>query len=392
MRSPGFIIVASAAWLAATAGEGSAQDKPALHDMNAFMARGAFTELNRDLARHRLTLKEIEDDGLDGRPIPIGDLVEKMAKYEKLRSRVDEPLEVRGEIRVGLTPNTTGEEAYTTCFLALTYNGLVLSGGQDELILVRPETRPALTPPRRRWDRAHILSTRLFRLGYLAPDPILRGYRDKIGTGAGHAVIVPKANVVIVTDTDAAIEKLGSWIDSETLAAMGTMAPEASALAEGTRPPSAGAIASRECVHFYLLAFARTNRHFDVRGAAAGIGDEALCRGRRVAQPARLRGRGSGVSAGQRADPDRPGSGRPGVGRSPPRPGADAGRPEAAGSQLRPGQTPARRRADASDEESREEEAMIAAGLPRFELPGRSLRSALSRDRVGTKVGFLAFW
>jgi hypothetical protein len=73
-------------------------------------------------------------------------------------------------------------------------------------------------------------------------------------------VIVPKANVVMVTDTDSALEKLGSWIDAEILAAMGTIAPDSPAQPEGTRPPSVGAVASRECIHFYLLAFARTHR------------------------------------------------------------------------------------------------------------------------------------
>ena len=41
-----------------------------------------------------------------------------MARSEKLRSRIDEPLEVRGEIPVILPPNTTGDEAYTACFYA----------------------------------------------------------------------------------------------------------------------------------------------------------------------------------------------------------------------------------------------------------------------------------
>lgn len=252
------IILGLTAWLAAATGEGSAQEKPALHEMGSFLTKGVFSELDPDRARHRLTLQEVEAAGLDGRPTPIGDLLETMAKLEKMHGRVDEPLEVRGDIQVAVTPNTTGEEAYSTGFFALTYNGLVLSGSGEEVVLVRPETRPELTPPKRRWDRTHILSTRLFRLGYLAPDPILRRYREEIGTASGHAVIVPKANVIIVTDTVEVVEKLGEWIDSETLAAMGV--PTAEGAAAGPRPPSAGAIASRECVHFYLLAYARSHR------------------------------------------------------------------------------------------------------------------------------------
>jgi hypothetical protein len=252
------IVLGFAAWLAALAGEGSAQQRPALHEMTDFLTRGAFTDLDRDLAQHRLTLAEIEAAGLDGRPKPVDEILAAMAKYEKLKSRVEEPLEVRGEIRIALTPNTTGAEAFTTCFEALTYNGLVLSGRGDELILVRPETKPNLTPPRRLWNRTRILSTHLFRLGYLSSDPILRRYREEIGTGEGHAVIVPKANVVMVTDTDAALESLGSLIDAETLAAMGEEA--SAAIAAGPRPPSPGAVASRENLHFYLLAFARSRR------------------------------------------------------------------------------------------------------------------------------------
>jgi hypothetical protein len=255
MRSR-LIVLGSAACVAALAGRGSAQDKPALHQLSAFMTRGAFTEIDHERAGRRLTLREIEASGLDGRPTPITDVLATMAGYEKLRARVDEPLVVRGEMRVTLTPNTTGEEAYTTCFLAMTYNGLVLSGSGDELVLVRPETRPGLTVPRRRWDATNILSTRFFRLGYLDSDPILRRYREQIGSGQGHAVIVPKANVVIVVDADAALEKLGAWIDSEIIAAMGD--PTSGGPGGGPALPSAGAVASRECIHFYLLAFARS--------------------------------------------------------------------------------------------------------------------------------------
>ena len=183
-----------------------------------------------------------------------------MASYEKMDSQIDEPLEVRGNIRVALTPNTTGDEAYTTCFFALTYNGLALAGSMGNLVLVRPETRPALVPPKRRWDREHILSTQLFRLGYLNSDPILARYHDAFGTPDGHAVLEPRSNVLIVTDTDAALEKLGRHIDSEILEAMGAPAPEGAVAVQEVRLPSRGATASRECIHFYLLAYARSNR------------------------------------------------------------------------------------------------------------------------------------
>ena len=49
--------------------------------------------------------------------------------------RIDEPLEVRGEIPVTLPPNTMGNEAYTTCFYAFNLNGLVVAGSGDQLVL-----------------------------------------------------------------------------------------------------------------------------------------------------------------------------------------------------------------------------------------------------------------
>src|SRR6202041_2911996 len=112
------------------------------------------------------------------------------------------------------------------CYLALTYNGLVLAGSADELCLVRPESTRDVPNPRRKRDPMRILATRLFRVGFLSPDPILRIYREEIGTGEGNAVLVPKANVVIVIDTGPALEKLAGRIDEEILAAMGDSAAD----------------------------------------------------------------------------------------------------------------------------------------------------------------------
>lgn len=251
-------LLGMALWLTVAGDPAVAQDRPSLREMQDFMTKGSQSELDADLCRHRLNLAEIERDGLDGRPTRIGDIVAVLARYEKLTPRVDEPLEVRGDMRIWLTPNTTGRELFTTCFLGLTYNGLVLSGNRTEFVLARPESRKDVPLPRRRWNPNRILSTRLFRLGYLASDPILRKYRDEIGTGEGNAVIVPKANVVIVTDTDDALDALGARIDSETIAAMGSSATDEAA--GEARPPSLGAVASRECLHFYLMAFARSHR------------------------------------------------------------------------------------------------------------------------------------
>lgn len=257
MRSRGILLML-AACLAAPVGVASAQERPALREMGDFMAKGALSELDRAMARHLLSLDEIEKAGLDGRPTPIGDVVTAMAGYEKLRGRVAEPLQVHGDVHIALTPNSAGEEAYTACFLALTYNGLVFAGSGEELSLVRPESTSDVPNPRRKWDPNRILSARLFRLGYLSPDPILRIYQDEIGSGEGNAVLVPKANVVIVIDTGPALQKLAGRIDEEILAAMGDSAADGAAGGVGPRFPGAGAIASSECIHFYLMAFARS--------------------------------------------------------------------------------------------------------------------------------------
>jgi hypothetical protein len=257
MGSPS-ILNALALFVILTASRAVAADGPGIHRLDGFMVRGVFKELDKELMGHRLSLREIEEKGLDGRPVDIGDILGLMASYETLRPRIEEPLEVRGKIRVALTPNTMGDEAYSACFVALTYNGLVLSGDSGELTLVRPETRPDLQVPKRLWDREHVLSTRLFRLGYLDPDEVLRRYRDAIGTKDGHAVLEPSSNVVIVTDSDVALVKFGIYLDSQTLEAMGRRTRDGAGPVGGPRVPSAAATASREGIHFYLLAFARS--------------------------------------------------------------------------------------------------------------------------------------
>ena len=265
--------------LSTEADPAAAADGPGIHRLDGYMVQGVFRKLDPEPLEHRLSLREIEEKGLDGRPVDIGDILGLMASYERLRPRIEEPLEVRGKIRVALTPNTMGDEAYSACFVAMTYNGLVLTGDSGELTVVRPETRPDLPIPRRPWDREHVLSTRLFRLGYLNSDEVLRRYRDAIGTKDGHAVLEPRSNVVIVTDSDAALVKLGIFLDSQTLAAMGRPSCERPGSAEGPRLPSAGATASRAGIHFYLLAYARSHgipmAATEQRGVAARYYPEA---------------------------------------------------------------------------------------------------------------------
>jgi hypothetical protein len=254
------IIPAATLCLVVTQGAARVQDGPKLHDIPAFFVKGSAVELDPELLKHRLSLKEIEAAKLNGESPDVKDVLGWMAKYEKLEIRIDEPFEVRGNIPVYLPPNSMGDEAYTTCFVAFTYNGLVLRAVGSELELVRPETRPGLERPSRPWDRQNVLATRLYHLGYLKPDPIMKHYREQIGTPEGHAVLQPKSNVLIVIDSARALMGLQDYIDSETLEAMGVSATRGHGAGEEPRPPALGAISSRESIHFYLMALARWNQ------------------------------------------------------------------------------------------------------------------------------------
>jgi len=242
-----------------TQGQGFAQRGPKLHDIDGFMAKGLYTELDPELMKRRLSLRDIEKANFNVESTDITDVVGFMAKCEKMGSHVEEPLEVHGKLPVFLPPNTMGDEAYTTCYYAFNLNGLGLSAASNDLVVVRPEKHPRMPRPGGRWNPERILSTQLFRLGYLKPDPILRKYRDQIGSSAGHAVLEKKSNVVIIADSPKALELLRAHIDSESLEAMGVPASEGKAHGE-RRPPSLGAIASRDSIHFYLMAYARWNR------------------------------------------------------------------------------------------------------------------------------------
>jgi hypothetical protein len=234
-----------------------AQDRPRLHRLDRFMVKGAFAELDEELLKHRLSLRDIEKDHLDGKPAEITDLLRLMARYEELKPQVEEPLLVTGKISVSLPPNARGDEAYTTCFSALTYNGLAFSGIEDALVLVRAEKHPKVEQPKRRWNRDRILAAQLFHLGYLNSNPIMRRYHDALGTGEGHLVLIPRSNVLIAVDTEPALERLGALIDAEIVESMGVSASSGRALKAEARPPSPGAVASRQAIVFYLMAYAR---------------------------------------------------------------------------------------------------------------------------------------
>ena len=65
------------------------------------------------------------------------------------------------------------------------------------------------------------------------------------------------------------VEKLAARIDEEILAAMGDTAADGAAEGGGPRFPSAGAVASPQCIHFYLMAFARS-REIPMFGSQRG--------------------------------------------------------------------------------------------------------------------------
>ena len=268
---PLLFVIALVASLILGASSTFAQSRPRLHDIDRFMAKGLFTELDPAIMTHRLSLEEIEKAHLGGQPVAIQDILAWMAKCEKLKSRIEEPLEVRGTISVVLPPNTLGDEAYTVCYYAFNFNGLGLSGSRDELLLVRPEKHPRLPRPNRPWNPDRILPIRLFRLGYLKPDPILRQYQQKLGTSVGHAILEKKSNVLIVMDTETVLADLGRFIDSEIMEAMGVRSMDAQRPDLAPGPPNVGAIASRENIHFYLLALARRSRIPLASVRAAGV-------------------------------------------------------------------------------------------------------------------------
>jgi hypothetical protein len=258
MRPWRFVVV-FAVFLISPVNRGYAQTGAKLHDINGFILKGAFHELDPELMKRRLSLQEIAQANLNGEPTDIDNVLSWMAKCEKLHSRIEELVEVQGKISVALPPNTLGDEAYTACFYAFSFNGLGLSGVGDELVLVRCAKHPELPRLSRPWNRDHVLPTRLFRLGYLKPDPILRHYRDKAGSPAGHAVLESRSNVLIVTDTPKALESLRTHIVAEILEAMGVPASKEPEPGNALRPPSLGAITSSETLHFYLMAFAGWN-------------------------------------------------------------------------------------------------------------------------------------
>ena len=72
-------------YLIVTEGPAYAQQKPRLLDINGFMVKGVFTELDPELVKHRLSLQEIVTGHLDGKSTDITHVLGFMASQEKMR-------------------------------------------------------------------------------------------------------------------------------------------------------------------------------------------------------------------------------------------------------------------------------------------------------------------
>ena len=84
------------------------------------MFKGVFTELDPEQMKRRLSLADIEKLHFDGKSTgyPRHPRV-SWPGPRSCASKVDEPLEVRGEIPLTLPPNTMGNEAYTDVLLCV---------------------------------------------------------------------------------------------------------------------------------------------------------------------------------------------------------------------------------------------------------------------------------
>ena len=91
MRTISSIVMAAAClWLAPE--RATAQDKPRLLEIGGFMVKGALTELDPQECKRRLSLAELERLHLDGTSTAIDEILNLMARTEKIRARIEEPL------------------------------------------------------------------------------------------------------------------------------------------------------------------------------------------------------------------------------------------------------------------------------------------------------------
>ena len=182
---------------------------------------------------------------------------------------------MRGQIAVSLPPNSMGDEAFTTCFYAFSFNGLGFSGVAQDLVLVRPEKHPRLERTGGPWNRRPDPVGRALpaRLSEARPDHASVPGQDRYRGGArGDRAASQRVDRHRHTEGSRVVTR---QIDTAILEAMGLPVPERHVAGDGPRMPSLGAIASRETIHFYLMAFARRN-HFPLVASGQKSGSEVI--------------------------------------------------------------------------------------------------------------------
>ena len=102
--------VAAAACLCVAPAPAFAQDKPKLLAVDGFMFKGVFTELEPEQMKRRPAGRDRQASFRRPGNANRGNPEIHAPTSEKMRGRVDEPLEVRGEIPVTLPPNTMGND------------------------------------------------------------------------------------------------------------------------------------------------------------------------------------------------------------------------------------------------------------------------------------------
>ena len=85
------------------------------------MVKGVFTELDPEQTKRRLSWPKSRGSISTASRPTLSEILDLMARTEKMRARIDEPLEVRGEIPVTLPPNTTGKRGVHHVLLCVQY-------------------------------------------------------------------------------------------------------------------------------------------------------------------------------------------------------------------------------------------------------------------------------
>ena len=151
-----------------------AQNRPRLHDIDGFMTKGVFTELDPTIMTHRLSLEEIEKAHLGGQPVDIQDdpgLDGEVRKAGVLRSKSLSRCEARFRLSCHQTLWGTRPTQSATTLLSSTV--WVFPDQGTSSCLCGPKNTLGYRVPIELGIADWILPIRLFRLGYLKPDPII---------------------------------------------------------------------------------------------------------------------------------------------------------------------------------------------------------------------------